>query len=100
MIKTVRKSRKMEAIAQIMDDIEVVPSEPKRPDDRLTSKQVSIEFNIPDSTLRSWRRCRSYDPRYPRFHKLFTGKVYYVRAEIAEDLENMEVDTDLPMRWR
>lgn len=92
----------MEAVAQITDDTKIEanerPHRSKLPNDRLTSKQVSIEFNIPDSTLRSWRMRRSYDRRFPRFHKLFTGKVFYVRAEIEEDLRLMEVDADISMR--
>jgi len=64
----------------------------KNPNERLTSLQVAEEFNINNSTLRSWRRMRGYDKRYPRFHKLFTGKVFYVRSEIEEDLVNMEVE--------
>ena len=64
----------------------------KDPNERLTSIQVSVEFNIKDSTLRGWRRHRCFDPRYPRFHKLFTGKVFYVRSEIEADLATMEVE--------
>ncbi|MBN2512540.1 MAG: hypothetical protein JXB18_06340 [Sedimentisphaerales bacterium] len=61
-------------------------------EERLTTRQVSIMFNIKESTLRAWRRCRGYDTRYPRFHKLFTGKVYYVKTEIIEDMRGMEVE--------
>jgi len=65
----------------------------KNPDERLTSLQVAKEFNVNNSTLRSWRRYRTFDKRYPRFHKLFTGKVFYVRSEIEADLLWMEVET-------
>jgi len=59
---------------------------------RLTSKEVAQMFKINGSTLRSWRRYRRFDKRYPRFHKLFTGKVYYLEAEILEDMKIMEVE--------
>ena len=65
----------------------------KNPNDRLTSSQVAEEFNINDSTLRGWRRMYTYDKRYPRFHKLFTGKIFYIRVEIEEDLAKMEIET-------
>lgn len=87
----------METIEQIIEDVQIVSAGPRCPDDRLTSRQVSEEFNIPDSTLRSWRMCRGYDKRFPRYHKLFTGKVFYVRCEIEEDLAGMEVETDIAM---
>lgn len=67
-------------------------------EERLTTKQVSAMFNINEATLRGWRRCRGYDKRYPRFHKLFTGKVYYIKAEIVEDMKGMEVPEPREMR--
>lgn len=63
------------------------------PNERLTSKQVSREFNIPNGTLGYWRYRRPYDQRLPRFHKYITGKVFYIRSEITEDLAQMEVET-------
>jgi transposase-like protein len=62
------------------------------PNERLSSKQVAEEHNINHSTLRGWRRMRTFDKRYPRYHKLFTGKIFYVRREIEEDLARMEVE--------
>lgn len=61
-------------------------------DNRMTTKDVSEFFKVSESTIRSWRRCRRYDKRYPRFHKLITGAVYYVREEIVEDLAKMEIE--------
>jgi len=59
---------------------------------RLTSKQIATEFNINESTLRGWRRCYTFDKRYPRYHKLFTGKIFYIRAEFEEDIHKMEIE--------
>lgn len=64
------------------------------PNEKLTTNQVAEEFKMSSSTLRSWRQCRGYDKRYPRFHKLFTGKVFYIRGEFVEDLKRMEVEED------
>lgn len=61
------------------------------PNERLTTRQAAEEFGVPASTLWTWRGLRDRDARYPRFHKLFTGKVYYVRGELAADLAGMEV---------
>ncbi len=58
------------------------------PDERLTSKQVSMMFNIPDGTLAYWRNQRAWDKTLPRFHKL-RRKVYYIRHEIEEDLKGV-----------
>jgi transposase-like protein len=59
---------------------------------RLTTKQVAEEYNINVSTLRGWRTKRiNGDTRFPRFHKLFTGTVYYVRSEFEDDLKQMEL---------
>lgn len=63
-------------------------------EEHLTTREVAKEFKTNESTLRSWRRLRLTDKRYPRYHKLFTGKVYYVRAEIEADMKNMEVPAD------
>lgn len=63
-------------------------------EERLTTKEVSVMFKIKESTLRSWRRCRQYDKRYPRYHKLFPKMVYYVKSEIIEDMKQMETDID------
>ena len=60
----------------------------------LTSKQASRMFNIPEGTLRGWRRIWFYDKRYPRFHKRITGKVYYLLGEVIEDMEKM----NMPMK--
>jgi len=65
----------------------------KDPNERLTSRQVAEEFNIPNGTLGYWRFKKQYDGRLPRFHKYITGKVFYVRSEITEDLAKMEVET-------
>ena len=68
--------------------------------DRLTTKQVSLEFNIPYGTISYWRYCRksaiskAEQDKYPRYHKLVTGKVYYLRSEFEADMERMEVDVD------
>ena len=62
--------------------------------EQLSSKQTAKEYSVNESTLRSWRYRRVYDKRYPRYHKLFTGKVYYLRDELEEDLASMEVDID------
>jgi hypothetical protein len=66
-----------------MDD-----TKPKNPNERLTSKQVSEEFNIPEGTLRYWRGLDRFNVMsiYPRSHKMLTGKVFYFRSEIEEDL--------------
>lgn len=61
---------------------------------KLSSKQVAKLYGINESTLRSWRYRRAYDKRYPRYHKLFTGSVFYLRSEVETDLANMEVDAD------
>lgn len=60
--------------------------------EKLTSRKVSDEFHVNQSTLRGWRRCRTFDKRYPRFHKLFTGSVFYLRCEIEEDIKKMEIE--------
>lgn len=68
--------------------------------DRLTTKEVSAMFNIKETTIRSWRRYRRYDKRYPRYHKLIGRMVYYVKSEIIEDMANMEVEADrMEMRF-
>lgn len=59
--------------------------------ERLTTKQVSEIFNINNSTLKAWRRYRGYDKRYPRYHKMFTGMVFYIRHEIEADIGKMEI---------
>ncbi len=66
-------------------------------DNRLTAKQVSAEYGICISTLANWRQNRLTDPRYPRYHKLFTGRVYYIRAEFEEDFAAMHIETELKM---
>ncbi|MCE5185397.1 MAG: hypothetical protein LLF76_04660 [Planctomycetaceae bacterium] len=102
MIKTCRKI-KAEAQLQAAElPVSKHPELPGRPDDRLTGKQVSAEFGIPEGTLGRWRYSRAYDGRFPRYHKLFTGKVFYIRSEFEEDLRNMEVDTTplMPLRRR
>ena len=63
------------------------------PNERLTTKQVSEEFNIPVSTLSHWRAIDKqvvYVTKYPRHHQLITGKIYYLRSEIEQDLKKME----------
>ena len=65
----------------------------KDPNEKLSSKQIADEFFLNQSTLRGWRRCRTFDKRYPRYHKLFTGKVFYVRSEFEEDYHKMELET-------
>jgi hypothetical protein len=93
MIKTDRKLR-TEAKMQVAEiACHKVHHVAKCPDERLTSKQVSAEFGIPEGTLSRWRYSRAYDWRFPRYHKLFTGKVFYIRSEFEEDFRSMEVDT-------
>lgn len=58
----------------------------KNPNERLTTKQVSQEFNIPIGTLGHWRHQRSWNKRLPRYHKLH-GKIYYILHEIETDLQ-------------
>lgn len=85
----------------MMETDKTLDEKKTNPNERMTAKQVCQEFNIKTSTLASWRRYLSYDGRYPRFHKLFTGKIFYVRSEIEEDLKNMEVDVKQGYhRWR
>jgi len=64
----------------------------KDPSERLTTRQVSQEFNIAEGTLGSWRYRRRHDPRLPRYHKLITGTVFYILHEIEADLQNMELE--------
>lgn len=65
----------------------------KDPGESLTSKQVAVEFNIPNGTLGRWRYQKRLNPRLPRYHKYCTGKVFYVRCEIEADLAAMEINT-------
>lgn len=58
----------------------------KKPDERLTSKQVSEEFNIPNGTLGYWRHQKDVNPKLPRYHRLH-GRIFYIRHEIEQDLE-------------
>lgn len=60
------------------------------PNERLSTEEVAKEFKIKATTLRSWRRYRRYDKRYPRYHKLFR-MVYYIRSEIEEDLKGIVI---------
>lgn len=62
--------------------------------EQLTSKEAATRYGINESTLRSWRYRRAYDKRYPRYHKLFTGRVFYFSDELEEDLAKMEIDID------
>ena len=61
-------------------------------ENRLTSKQAASLLGIPESTLRCWRMRRYFDERYPRFHKMFTGRVFYIREELTEDYAKMEME--------
>ena len=63
--------------------------------ERLRTKDISKLFGIKESTLRSWRRCRGHDKRFPRFHKITPRMVYYIEAEFREDLEAMEKDNEM-----
>lgn len=65
--------------------------------DHLTAKQVSAEYGISVSTLANWRAYRLTDKRYPRYYKLFTGQVYYLRQEFADDFAAMHVATEMAM---
>ena len=58
--------------------------------ERLRTKDISKMFGIKESTVRAWRRCRGYDKRFPRFHRITPRMVYYVETEFREDLEAME----------
>lgn len=69
-------------------------AEKKNPNERLTTKQVAAEFNIKEGTLRGWRWLRLTNKRYPRYHKLFTGKIHYIREEFEADLAAMEVHVE------
>jgi len=62
--------------------------------DRLSAREAAKDYGINQSTLGSWRYRRAYDKRFPRYHKIFTGAVYYLRHELEEDLANMEIDVD------
>ncbi len=60
----------------------------KDPNERLTAKQVSEEFNIPIGTLSHWRFIKAFTPNAPRYHKYkFCSKIFYLRHEIEEDLK-------------
>lgn len=66
--------------------------------DGLTSIEVAAKYGIKESTLRSWRRLYMLgDDRFPRFHKLTTGSVYYIQSEIEEDLAKMEININKRM---
>jgi hypothetical protein len=71
-----------------------IGEKPKKPDERLTTRQVSAEFNIKEGTLRGWRRCRLTDKRYPRYHIRYKHSIYYIRSEFETDLAAMEVQPD------
>lgn len=59
--------------------------------ERLTPRQVSRMYNVSPTTLGRWRKRRDSDVRFPRYHRMITGRVYYVRGELAACLAGMEV---------
>ncbi|MFA5423551.1 MAG: hypothetical protein WC374_06795 [Phycisphaerae bacterium] len=69
-------------------------AEKKNPNEMLTTKQVALEFNIKEGTLRGWRRLRLTDKRYPRYHKRYKRAVYYIRQEFEADIAAMEVPVE------
>jgi len=59
---------------------------------RLSTTEISKRYSIPIGTLTRWRFERKGNKRLPRYHKLCTGKVFYVLSEFEEDFLDMEED--------